>query len=115
MASKKLFFNADKDEDTERIFAQAVTEIVRTKETLPEPKPINPYEAVEARNAEMDRARLEAAQVSDPSQVLLKGPTSGPQKVETVSMDSLPAIVRQAAEAALLKKMNGRRAVPRRP
>lgn len=107
--SKKFFFNAEHDEDTKRIFSQAVTEVPRPKEVQVEAPPINPFEALETRNRQMDQARLEAAKKSDPSQVLVREPTSGPTKIESVQLDELPAIVRQAAEAALLKKLNARR------
>ena len=110
-ATKKLFFNAEHDEDTKRVFAQAVVSVEKPKELAPEPKPVNPYQALDDRNRAMDQARIEAAKVSDPTMVLIKEPGIQPAaKVESVTLEQLPAVVRQAAEAAVLKRLKRHRA-----
>jgi len=96
-ASKKLFFMESAS------LIQNYQEPEPILEVRPEAPRINPFEAIEERNRAMDLARLEAARISDPTQVLVKEPVAIGQ-TQTVSIDELPAIVRQATEAALLKR-----------
>lgn len=109
--TKRLFFNAEGDPDTKRVFASAAgLSAPKRQELAPEQPAVNPYQDIEERNARMDAARLEAAKVSDQRQQLVREPSRAvATKVETVKMEELPAMVRQAAEAALLKKLHRRR------
>jgi hypothetical protein len=65
--------------------------------------PINPFSEIEERNKELDRIRQEMALRSDDTQILVKEPPKQADKQETVSLDQLPFVVKQAAEAAILK------------
>lgn len=95
--AKHLFYNAAEDTpDFQMPILSKPKPEVRTEEAR-----VNPFALIEDRNAEMDRARREAALISDANQVLVKGPVI--TKEETVTMDALPAIVRQLAQQAKLK------------
>jgi hypothetical protein len=95
--TKQLFFNAEHNEPEFHLPAL----MAKKEEVRKEEKRINPFALIEDRNAEMDRVRREAALISDANQVLVKGPQVF--KEETVSLENLPAIVRQMAEKAKLK------------
>ena len=102
--AKRLFFNADTKE-TDALFAHARRQEVHEPEVIvPEERPIDPFAAVNERNAMMNAARAEAAKVSDASQVLITGPNKPANSSETVTLDQLPLIVKQAAENALQKR-----------
>ena len=83
------------------------TKVDGPNEVRPAVAPIDPFEAINKRNAELDAIRHEAALASDSQQTLVRDPMVQPSKTETVSIDKLPAIIRQAADAALLRR--GRR------
>lgn len=104
--TKQLFFNGQ-DATTEKLFRSvSALPVVQPQEVRQEAAPVNPYAELEARNAEMDRIRLEAAMQSDGTQTLLKPPTKvSATTTETVSLEELPALVRQAAEASLKKRL----------
>lgn len=95
--SKQLFYNAA---DEAPDFQVPMLQKPKTEVRLEAPR-VNPFALIEDRNAEMDRARREAALISDANQVLVKGPSL--VKEETVNLDELPAIVRQLAQQAKLK------------
>jgi hypothetical protein len=102
--AKRLFFNADTKE-TDALFAHAQRQEVHEPEAIvPEEKPVDPFAAVNERNAIMNAARAEAAKVSDPTQTLVEGPHRPANSSETVTLDQLPLIVRQAAENAIQKR-----------
>ena len=95
--AKQLFYNAvDDAPDFQMPILSKPKAEVRSEEAR-----VNPFALIEDRNAEMDRARREAALISDANQVLVKGPNM--IKEETVNIDALPAIVRQLAQQAKLK------------
>lgn len=98
--SKKLFFNADQS-----VPFDTNAYISPKQEVRPEPERINPYAAIEERNALLDKAHMEAALLSDSTQTLIKEPYASVVHAETVTLEDLPAMVRQAAEAAMLKKL----------
>lgn len=109
--AKHLFENAATDDTTNRLFELVkALPIEQVQELRPEPAKLNPFEAIDERNHAMDQARYDASLVSDPTQTLVKGPSAAPiaAKSETVTLEELPAIVRQAAEAALIKKLTVR-------
>lgn len=112
IASKKakaLFENAASDETVNRMFeAVKAVNVSGPEEVRPEAPRVNPFESIDERNQAMDKARYEAAMVSDPTMKLVKGPSALPsgQSTEVVGLDELPAIVRQAAEAAVMRKLN---------
>jgi hypothetical protein len=95
--TKQLFFNADNVEPEFHLPSL----VAKREEVRKEEKRINPFALIEDRNAEMDRVRREAALISDANQILVKGPQI--IKEETVSLENLPAIVRQMAVQAKLK------------
>jgi hypothetical protein len=95
--SKQLFYNAADDAPD---FQVPMLASPKAEVRLEAPR-VNPFALIEDRNAEMDRARREAALISDANQVLVKGPVI--VKEETVNMENLPAIVRQLAQQAKLK------------
>jgi hypothetical protein len=107
--SKAVFENAASDETVNRLF-EAVKGVTVTapQEVRAEAPRVNPFEAIEERNRAMDQARYEAAMVSDPTMKLVKAPGALPsgQSSEVVGLDELPAIVRQAAESAVMRKLN---------
>lgn len=96
-ATKKLFFNADDS----ILFSDSAPQQIQ--EIRPEAPRIDPYDAIKERNEALDKARFEAAKISDPTQVLIKEPYAI-SKTETVTLAELPAVVRQAAEAAIIKR-----------
>jgi hypothetical protein len=107
---KKLFFNAEKDEGTNFVFAPiANAKVMAPDEVRKESVPINPFAAIEERNAELDQIRFDAAMRSDPTQTLIKEPAKVADKTEHVTMEQLPVVVRQAAEASILKNYRGKR------
>ena len=113
-AAKRLFFNAD-NKETDALFAHARQQEVREPEAIvPEEAPIDPFAAINERNAMMNAARAEAAKVSDPSQTLITGPNKPADRSETVTLEQLPLIVKQAAESALQKRGLGAH-IGRRP
>jgi hypothetical protein len=75
--------------------------MAKKQEIRQEEKRVNPFALIEDRNAEMDRVRREAALISDANQTLIKGPLN--VKEDVVSLDNLPAIVRQMAERSKFK------------
>lgn len=100
---KRQFTNADTIE-TRAIYKNLeVATIGAPQELREEPKRVNPFEHIDAGNKILQEARIQAASVSDPNQTLVSGPIESTS--ETVRLDELPAIVRQAAEASLLKKL----------
>ena len=101
--TKKLFFNAENSHYGGAFDSKAY--VSPKPEVRPEPERINPYAAIEERNALLDKAHMEAALVSDANQTLIKQPYASVVHAETVTLEDLPAMVRQAAEAAMLKKM----------
>jgi hypothetical protein len=106
---KRQFFNADTPE-TSAIFSGLHSKTIEQKqETREEEKPINPFAHIDEGNKLLEHARLEAAKLSDATQIFVNGPVTRPQESETVSLDDLPAIVRQAAEAAVTVAMNRRK------
>lgn len=108
--TKKLFFNAEKDTITQKIFQTVQNiKVERQQEVRPEEKPIDPFEAINKRNAELDQIRFEASKVPDPMQIMIKEPSKPATSVETVKLEDLPIIVRQAAEASILAKLSKRR------
>jgi len=105
-ATKRLFFNAEQDQITKAIFQDAAhLKVARPAEVRMEEKPVNPFEDIDRRNAELEEARQEALRVPDPTRILIKEPSKAPSKIETVSLEELPLVVRQAAEASLLRKL----------
>ena len=101
--TKKLFFNAESSQYGAAFDSKAY--VSPKAEVRPEPERINPYAAIEERNALCDKAHMEAALISDSTQTLIKQPYASVVHAETVTLEDLPALVRQAAEAAMLKKM----------
>jgi hypothetical protein len=102
--TKKLFFNASDNSQYGAAF-DSKAYVSPKAEVRPEPERINPYAAIEERNALLDKAHMEAALISDSTQTLIKQPYASVVHAETVTLEDLPALVRQAAEAAMLKKM----------
>lgn len=101
---KKQFFNADSIE-TSAIFSGLSSKVLTEKpEVRPEETTINIYKHIDDGNKRLEQARIEAAKISDATQTLVNGPVTMATESETVSLDDLPAIVRQAAEASLLKR-----------
>jgi hypothetical protein len=101
--TKALFYNADSSE-TAAIFAGLEHVTVKgPSEVRDEAEPIDPFASINERNVEMTKARTIAAEISDDRQILVKGPT---KKGETVAVayEELTPLVRQAAEAALLRR-----------
>jgi hypothetical protein len=109
-ATKRLFFNAEEDSVTQAIFQGLQdAKVAKKQEVRPVDAPINPFAEIEERNKELDRIRQEMALRSDDTQILVKEPPKQADKQETVSLDQLPLIVKQAAEAAILKNFKKRR------
>ena len=103
--TRALFFNAEDDKTISATYESARTTTLETPaEVRREEARIDPYEAINLRNAELDSIRHQAAMASDNQQTLVRQPMVQPSKTEIVSLEKLPAIIRQAAEAALLKK-----------
>jgi hypothetical protein len=103
-ATKRLFFNAEEDSVTQAIFQGLQdAKVTKKQEVRPVEAPINPFAELEERNKELDRIRQEMALRSDDTQILVKEPPKQADKQETVSLDQLPFVVKQAAEAAILK------------
>ena len=105
-STRKLFYNAEKDQETIAVFRGLEnTKPVEKKVEIREEQPqIDPYESIKLRNMELDKARFDAALKSDSAQTLLKAPTRVDNK-ETVTLEQLPAIVRQATRAALIRRI----------
>jgi len=102
-SKKRLFFNA---EDSDMVFKGALSApIEMRKEVNEEPEPINPYASIDKKNEEYEKVLYELAFKSDATQTLVRDPSKPADKSETVRLEDLPAIVRQAAEAALLQKL----------
>lgn len=104
--ARALFNNAEGDESIAKAFVSVAKAHAPTvEEVRPEAPRIDPYAEINARNAEMERIRYELALKSDSRQTLLTGPSVQASKSETVALSELPAIVRQAAEAAARSKI----------
>jgi hypothetical protein len=105
--SRELFFNAENDPDVQAMFTMVSKQVLPAQkpEVREEAKRIDPFEHIHARNAELDAVRAHVALQSDSRQVLVKHPHALPVKQETVSLDELPSIVRQSAEAVLLQRL----------
>ena len=103
-SKKRLFFNA---EDSDNVFKDALrAPIEMRKEVNEEPEPINPYASIDQKNEEYEKVLYELAFKSDATQTLVRDPSKpADKKSETMRLEDLPAIVRQAAEAALLQKL----------
>jgi len=101
--TKALFYNADTAETAALFAGLDQLKLEPIVEVRKEEPAINPYAHIDERNRELSEARLLAAEISDPNQVLLKGPTKM-GRTETVSLDDLTPLVKQAAEAALLRR-----------
>jgi len=111
-SAKRLFFNAEDDESTKIVFELASRQNVGSlvkEEVRPEEKPIDPFAAIDERNAELDRIRHEQALLSDPTQTLVKEPVKNKTSSETVKLEDLPVVVKQAAEASIYKLLKKRR------
>jgi len=109
-ATKRLFFNAEKDQITKAIFQDAGhLKVARPPEVRIEEKPIDPFEDINRRNSELEQARQEALRVPDPTRILIKEPSKAPTKTETVTLEQLPLVIRQAAEASVLKHLRARK------
>jgi len=107
--TRALFYNAENDKTISATYENArSTRVAGPVEVRKEAPQIDPYEEINKRNAELDAIRHEAAMVSDSQQTLVRDPMVQASKTETVSLDKLPAIIRQAADAALLKKLKRR-------
>lgn len=103
---KKQFFNADTPE-TNAIFSGLSNKVLESKKEVRDEAPkIDPFAHIDEKNKLLEQARLDAAKLSDATQVFVNGPTTRPTESETISYDELPAIVRQAAEANILKKLS---------
>jgi hypothetical protein len=101
--TKALFYNAQDDPEVLKTFGGLQNRVVVAKKEVREEAPkVNPFQHLEDRNAELAKIRNEAALRSDATQTLVKGPKPLIEK-ETVSLEDLPHIVRQAAESALLR------------
>jgi hypothetical protein len=105
--ARKMFFNAEHDKSIQEVYKYVAKEHVRqAPEVRVEEAPKNPFEHLEERNRLLNEARLEAAKRSDPTMTLVKDPyTVKETSKETVQIEDLPAIVRQQAEASLLKRL----------
>jgi hypothetical protein len=99
--TKQLFFNAE----TDARFFDSTAYVKQVQEVRPEEPRVNPFAAIDERNAMLDQAHREAAMVSDSTQTLIKEPYATIVAAETVTLEELPHVVRQAAEAALLNRM----------
>lgn len=100
---KRQFSNADTSE-TRAIFRGIdASNIEAPLELREEPKRVNPFEHIDAGNKALQEARMQAASISDPTQTLVRGPVETTS--ESVTLEDLPAIVRHAAEAAIMKKL----------
>lgn len=107
---KNDLFNNGKNSETAKLFAGLQNTVVPQREELKAEAPkVNPFAALDAKNAELDKARLEAAMLSSENQVLVRGPNAVPSSKEFVGLDELPAAVRQAAEAAAQNALGKRR------
>lgn len=85
------------------------TVIPKREELKPEAPKVNPFADLEAKNAELDKARLEASKLSTENQVLVRGPNALGLQKDFVSLDDLPAAVKQAAEAAAQNALKRKR------
>jgi len=99
---KRQFSNADTME-TRLLYRGIESNIEGPEELRPEPKRVNPFQHIEDGNKALQEARIQAALHSDATQTLVHGPIE--TTTETVSMEDLPAIVRQAAEASIMKNL----------
>ena len=88
-ATKKLFHNAERDD--EDLF-QNVGYVPAYKEVRKEEPAINPYAALEEGNRVRDEIRTAAALVSNENEVLVKPPCAKPAQVE--KLESNPLIAR---------------------
>lgn len=108
-ATRRLFFNAE-DSATDAVFAQAARHdvaVFQRPEVLPEAPRVDPFASIHERNSVMDAVRTEAAKVSDNTQVLIKGPSAVATATETVALEELPLLVKQAAEQAVQSRLMG--------
>lgn len=101
--SRALFYNADNSETAALFAGLEHLKLEAKKEVRVEEKPIDPFAHIDERNNELEAVRRLAAESSDPNQILLKGPTKIGQ-TEIVSIEDLTPLVKQAAEAALLRR-----------
>ena len=108
-----LFNNAAKDPITTQIFAglQNAPVIDFHKEEVQKEKPkVNPFAALEEKNAALNQARLDAAR-STKGEVLVKEPKSVPTHIEFVSMaeaEALPGALLAAEKAKNMAALNFR-------
>ena len=101
--ARALFHNAD-NEETNRLFSgMTLVEVPKAPELRPEAKQIDPYEFLNERNEALNKARIDAAAIDDPNQILVRGPSKTGTSQE-IDMESIMPLVRQAAESALLKR-----------
>jgi hypothetical protein len=107
--TRALFYNAENDKTIAATYENArSTNVAAPVEVRPEEAPKDPFEEINRKNAELDAIRHEAAMVSDSRQTLVRDPMVQASKTETVSLDKLPAIIRQAADAAMIRKLKKR-------
>lgn len=102
--TKQLFFNAE----NETHFFNSNAYVNQVQEVRPEEPRVNPFASIDERNALLDKAHMEAAMISDATQTLIKEPYASIQVAETVTLEELPHVVRQAAEAAMLRNLKKR-------
>lgn len=99
--AKQLFFNGIGTNSFDDVVHSTVPQKQELRE---ESEPIDIYEQINKKNELLDQIRRERAMVSTEFEKLIKEPGKLPDHSETVSLEDLPLVVKQAAEAALLQK-----------
>lgn len=107
-----LFNNAAKDPVTTQIFSglqNAPIKEFHKEEVLKEKPKVNPFAALEEKNAALDQARLDAAR-SSVGEVLIKEPKCLPTHSEFITQadESFPETLRAAESAKNLAALNFR-------
>lgn len=100
--SQRLFNNAN-DAVTAKIFAGLQDAKVQQREEVrPEAPKVDPFADLNARNELLNKIRYEESLKTTEGQELVKGPRALTGQSEQLSLEELPAAVRQAAESAAL-------------
>ena len=102
-----LFFNACNQGINLDAFEEVKQfEVPQKQELREEEPPIDIFQSINEKNKLLDTIRAEQALISNEHEVLVKGPHKLAAEEESVTLEELPALVKQAAEAALLYQIN---------
>jgi len=111
--TNELFYNAIHSTNLDAFEAVKHCIIPQKQELREEEPSVDIFKDIHEKNRALDTIRADLALVSNEQETLVRGPHKTASKEETVTLDELPLIVKQAAEAAMLQQYAPKRTVRR--